>query len=170
MIACLDVHYDDEWARAAAIVFEHWASAVAAKKYTAVIPWAKKYESGIFYQRELIPLLAVINKIPESIQVYIIDAYCYLSTDREPGLGIYLYQALNGKVPVVGAAKSKFKQADMAQPVFRGQSIRPLYVTAVGISDRQAASNVSGMAGKNRIPDLLRLADRTAREGSYNWA
>ncbi len=48
--------------------------------------------------------------------------------------------------------------------MFRGQSKKLLYVTSVGISQVQAASNIAIMAGEFRIPDLLKIADQKARE------
>lgn len=164
MIACLDVHYYDDYACAAAVVFNTWSSTAPIKEYSEVIQWNKKYKSGKFYQRELKPLLKIIEIIEEPIQLYIIDAYCYLSDDHSPGLGVFLYKALNEQVPVVGVAKNRYKNTHIAEVVFRGQSKKPLYVTSVGISQVQAASNIAIMAGKFRIPDLLKIADQRARE------
>jgi len=165
MIACLDVHYYDDYACATAVVFNNWSATKPIKEYSTVFQWNKKYKSGKFYQRELKPLLKVIEIIAEPIQLFIIDAYCYLSDDRSPGLGLYLYKALNKQIPVVGVAKNKFKNTHIAEEVFRSQSKKPLYVTSVGISQVQAASNIAIMAGKFRIPDFLKLADQKAREG-----
>lgn len=109
-------------------------------------------------------MLKIIEIIEEPIELYIIDAYCYLSDDRSPGLGVYLYKALNEKVPVVGVAKNKFKNTHIAEVVFRGRSKKPLYVTSIGISQVQAASNIAVMAGKFRISTLLKIADQKARE------
>lgn len=164
MIASLDVHYCDGHACAAAVVFSTWASTSPIKDYSVVIQWYEEYESGKFYQRELQPLLMVIEIIEEPIQLYIIDAYCYVSDARSPGLGFYLFKALNEQIPVVGVAKNKFKNTDIAEEVFRGQSKKPLYVTSVGISQVEAAAKITLMAGKFRIPDLLKLADLKARE------
>lgn len=110
MITCLDVHYYDDYACVAAVVFNRWSSTNPIKEYSEVIQWNKKYESGKFYQRELKPLLKVIEIIEEPIQLYIIDAYCYLSDDRSPGLGVYLYKALDEQVPVVGVANRSWGQ------------------------------------------------------------
>jgi len=50
-------------------------------------------------------------------------------------------------------------------PVLRGGARRPLHVTAVGLEAQAAADLVPGMAGKHRIPALLRTTDRLARQG-----
>lgn len=164
MLACLDVHYSDSFVRAAAVVFENWSSTAPRRVYSVDMQGAERYESGKFYRRELQPLLNLIQIIEEPIQLYIIDAYCYLSDERLPGLGVYLYKALNRKIPVVGVAKNKFKQTDIAEEVYRGGSEKPLFVTSVGISPKEAARDIAVMAGDFRIPDLLKLVDRKARE------
>jgi deoxyribonuclease V len=53
-------------------------------------------------------------------------------------------------------------------PLLRGTSKRPLYVTAAGMEVSAAAQRVRGMAGRYRIPDLARMADRLAR--GKGWA
>jgi deoxyribonuclease V len=47
--------------------------------------------------------------------------------------------------------------------VRRGDSDRPLYVTAVGLEPAAAAAHVAAMHGEFRIPTLLRRADALAR-------
>jgi len=68
-------------------------------------------------------------------------------------------------VPVIGVAKTAFRTATHAAQVRRGQSARPLFVTAAGMTTARAASLVADMAGPFRIPDALRVADRLARGG-----
>ena len=60
-------------------------------------------------------------------------------------------------------AKTRFRTATHAAQVFRGQSSRPLYVTAAGLTVAEAAGVASEMAGQFRLPDALKLADRLAR-------
>lgn len=64
--------------------------------------------------------------------------------------------------PVIGVAKTRFAGADAIE-VVRGDSARPLYVTAVGIDAAHAARCVTGMAGEFRIPALLQRVDALAR-------
>jgi deoxyribonuclease V len=47
-------------------------------------------------------------------------------------------------------------------PVVRGASRNPLFVTAVGMAPDVAAGHVRAMAGKHRIPDIVRIVDRLA--------
>lgn len=134
------------------------------KEYARIIQWDKAYTPGKFYQRELKPLLKVIQIIAEPVHVFIIDGYCYVTDDKEPGLGTYLYEALDQQVAIVGVAKNRFKPVGIAEEVFRGQSKNPLYVTSIGIPQAEAALNITRMAGKFRMPDLLKQADQKARE------
>jgi deoxyinosine 3'endonuclease (endonuclease V) len=68
-------------------------------------------------------------------------------------------------VPVIGVAKSPFRTATHAIPVLRGDSARPLYVTAAGMPRADAASLVRNMDGPHRMPSALRRADTLARDG-----
>jgi deoxyribonuclease V len=74
-----------------------------------------------------------------------------------------LYQALAGKVAVIGVAKTQFAGAGAAVEVLRGRSTRPLFVTAVGMSAQRAAEHVRSMHGPDRIPTLLKHVDSLAR-------
>ncbi len=66
---------------------------------------------------------------------------------------------------MIGVAKSRFRTATHAVPVRRGSSVRPLFVTAAGVSAADAADLVRRMAGRYRLPDALRRADTLARAG-----
>jgi deoxyribonuclease V len=79
----------------------------------------------------------------------------------QPGLGAHVHAEFG--VPVIGVAKKAFLPATHAARVFRGQSLRPLYVTATGMTIADAAGLVADMAGRFRMPDALKRADRLAR-------
>ncbi len=164
MIACLDVYYSGDTANAAAIVFSDWQSDSPVSKYTALVRGIAEYEAGRFYLRELEPLRAVISKIAEPIHTYLIDAYCHLSDDHAPGLGSYLFESLDQKATIVGVAKNRYRDSKHAVELLRGRSIRPLFVTSIGIPYDTAARHVASMIGQDRIPVLIRAADRLSRE------
>jgi deoxyribonuclease V len=163
MKACLDVHYLTNTACAAAVIFNNWTDTTPLNRYTEFVQDNKAYEPGKFYLRELKPLMAVIEQIKEPIQIYLIDAYCYLSSGNEPGLGAYLYAATGGRSAIIGVAKNRFRDTHHATEVVRGNSKRPLYVTSIGLSQEEAAALVSVMAGEFRIPTLLKAVDQLAR-------
>jgi deoxyribonuclease V len=163
MIACLDVYYSDSRAHAAAVVFESWSSTEVVAEYDATVAELAPYQPGQFYLRELQPLLAVIEKIKQSIDTYIIDGYCYLSADLAPGLGARLHDRLGRTSTMIGVAKNRYQQTSHATELFRGGSARPLFITAIGIDSEHAAHLIGSMAGQHRIPILIKAADGLSR-------
>ncbi len=160
MIAALDVDYDESAATAAAVVFAHWHDAVPYSEYTVKCESIQSYVPGEFFKRELPCLMAVIAAIIEPLDLITIDGY--VSLGEKPGLGMHLWQAMNGRAPVIGVAKTRFHSAD-AKEITRGESQSPLFVTAVGMESNEAAKNISAMAGDFRIPLLLKRVDQLAR-------
>jgi deoxyribonuclease V len=102
----------------------------------------------------------------------LVDGYVWLGGAR-PGLGARLFAALGERTPVVGVAKTAWggtvapaiAQDDphRSVPVLRGQSVKPLFVTAEGLDVAEAAARVSAMHGAHRIPTLLKEVDRLVR-------
>lgn len=165
MIACFDVHYDNGFANAAAIVFNHWTDENIVDHFLVRCNSVGEYQAGSFYQRELGPLMEVIRQFDFSIQAYVIDAYCHLSADRCPGLGAHLHKELSGDIQVIGVAKNRFRDTNHAIELLRGDSDRPLFVSSIGIDYQAAASHIQSMFGEHRIPTLLKRVDRLARSG-----
>jgi deoxyribonuclease V len=93
----------------------------------------------------------------------VVDGYVYLGREKKPGLGKYLYDALSGETAVIGVAKSHFRGTPRVAEIRRGDSRRPLYVTAVGVSQEEAKWRIKGMCGENRIPLLLKRVDQLCR-------
>ncbi|MGC1955675.1 MAG: endonuclease V, partial [Gammaproteobacteria bacterium] len=94
------------------------------------------------------------------------DGYVYLGSKRRPGLGTHLFDAVGQRIPVIGVAKTLFRDTPEATAVFRGQSTRPLYVTAAGVPDELARQRIRGMHGGHRIPTLLQRVDRLCRQAA----
>jgi deoxyribonuclease V len=65
---------------------------------------------------------------------------------------------------VIGVAKSLFPGAP-ATPLLRGDSQRPLYVSATGVDLASAADNIRRMHGPHRLPTLLKQVDGLCRAG-----
>lgn len=163
MIACFDVCYSDNQAFAAAVVLKEWADTDAVAQYTLRLGGVGDYQPGRFFERELKPVLELINAIDHPIKHYVIDAYCHLSDTGLPGLGAHLYQTLPEGSVVVGVAKNRFRDTTHAVELLRGISVRPLFVTSIGIDYQNACKLVASMAGKHRLPDMLKLVDRPSR-------
>lgn len=166
MIACFDVYYSGEEATAAAILFADWRSSNHEFAYTASLSDVAEYEPGKFYLRELAPLLSVIDKIEQPIETFIIDGYCHLSTEMKPGLGAYLHESLTPGAAIIGVAKNRYRESLHAAEVIRGQSLKPLFVTSIGVERELAAENVRSMHGEFRIPTMLKAVDQLSRTGS----
>ena len=163
MLACVDVDYRDEGAVAACVLFRDWADEAPAAERVERVARVEPYEPGQFYRRELPCLLAVLGPVAEGLEAVVIDGYVWLRDEDMPGLGGHLYEALGRAVPVVGVAKTRFRSAEVARPVLRGGSGRPLYVTAAGVSADEAARHVRDMHGPHRIPTLLKRVDQLCR-------
>ncbi|AGC48918.1 hypothetical protein MYSTI_07646 [Myxococcus stipitatus DSM 14675] len=163
MLACLDVDYRSEVTVAACVVFRDWTDAAEAAHHVERGPPAESYEPGQFYRRELPHLLKVLARVPETLEAIVVDGYVWLGEEK-PGLGAHLYEALGRAVPVIGVAKTAFHSSNNAVPVLRGQSQRPLFVTAVGLSPTAAAAHIQRMHGDARRPTLLGRVDRLCRE------
>ena len=165
MIACFDVHYFEDYANAAAVVFNNWDDSLAVDSVVVRCDATEEYKAGEFYKRELGPLRSLIDQLDYPLETFVIDAYCHLSPDGDPGLGKYLHDHLGNQATVIGVAKNRFRATKHAIELMRGQSVRPLFVTAVGIDNHDAARHVESMHGANRIPTLLKMVDRLCRDG-----
>lgn len=164
MIAAFDVHYPSQGpARAAAVLFSVWEAAEPEAILSRPVPEPADYMPGAFYKRELPCLLALLDRFEALPSVMIVDGYARMGF--RPGLGLHLFEALEGRIPVIGVAKSGFPGA-AAKSLFRGGSRRPLYITAAGMPLPTAAGNIARMHGPYRTPTLLRQVDRIARASS----
>lgn len=129
--------------------------------YTETLEGIADYVPGQFYKRELPCILSLLQQVPiAKLDAIIIDGYVYLDDEQMPGLGGYLYNALQGDIPVIGVAKSNFATLNKLKlRLLRGNSANPLYITAVGVSLRAAGQYITDMAGPYRIPTLLKTLD-----------
>jgi deoxyribonuclease V len=161
----VDVQYggDADPARAACVRFEAWTSRAPASEHVVRVAHVEPYVPGEFYRRELPPILAVLGALPAPPSLVVVDGYVWLDKAGKPGLGARLHAALGGGVPVVGVAKTAFHGETGAVAVTRGQSARPLFVDAIGMTSEEAAKAVQSMHGPHRIPTLLQRVDHLAR-------
>lgn len=99
MILAVDVNYDQKRARAAGVLFSNWTAAQPYSKFISILDEVKEYIPGEFYKRELPCILKLINEHKLRPQIIIVDGYVYLDGNTKPGLGKYLFDQLNGKIP-----------------------------------------------------------------------
>ncbi len=163
MIACIDVGYQERSALAACITISDWTASVPEASHSVIIQNVEEYVPGAFYKRELPCIEAVLQQLIVKPSIIVVDGYVWLDAQGKKGLGAHLFGLLNGVVPVIGVAKTSFATATNAIEVFRGQSSRPLWVTAIGINEFDAAKHVQSMHGSHRIPTILTLVDRLSK-------
>lgn len=166
MLICLDVDYrPDGSARPAAALFHDWPDSAAAHELVVWVEEVEAYEPGQFSRRELPCLLAALEQARRiaPLGTVIIDGYVTLDADGRPGLGTYLWQALDQTLPVIGVAKTAFAGSPHALALRRGRSARPLYITSAGLDPQDAREAVGRMAGDHRLPTLLKRVDFLCR-------
>ena len=163
MILAVDVHYENDRACVAGVLFEYWTSSATEGEYRSYIKEVVSYVPGQFYKRELPCILQLLAEHPVHPDVIVIDGYVFLDGHTNPGLGKHLYESLGRRIPVVGVAKEPFRGIGSEFTVFRGKSAKPLYVTAVGCSVSDARTQIKAMLGKHRMPDLIKRADQVCR-------
>ncbi len=167
MIAAADVHYREDKAVGVIVLFSEWES-LDILSYEKIEFTGKysEYIPGEFYKRELPILISLYERIKNTeLEAFIVDGYVFLGKEEKPGLGYYVYQNLGGSIPVIGAAKSRFKEnSENCRELLRGKSAKPMYITSIGISPDEALMKMQKMKGSFRIPDILSKLDRMTKE------
>lgn len=162
-IAFVDVHYTGERARAACLIVASWADAAPRHEWIVEVPHVAEYRPGHFFERELPSVLSVLERAPTEPGTVVVDGYVVLDAQGRPGLGAHLFERLGKRIAVVGIAKRSFAGSEFAVRVVRGASQNPLFVTALGMSDTEAAARVRQMHGAHRIPTLCARVDHLSR-------
>lgn len=166
MLLCTDVQYYDEKdiASVAGGLFQKWTDDDFLRTIKLPCYNIQPYEPGEFYKRELPCLIKLIKQIEEPLEAIIVDGYVCLGKDMHPGLGQYLWDSLEQKVPIIGIAKAEYRGTPYSCEILRPNSIKPLYVTVTSdISLAIAKKHVLSMSGGFRIPTLLKKVDQIAR-------
>ncbi|WP_337967490.1 endonuclease V [uncultured Flavobacterium sp.] len=166
MILAFDTYYYDGKAKTVCLEFTEWNQSENFKIHTEIIDNVEDYIPGEFYRRELPCILSVLNKFDlKNIEAIIVDGFVYLDDEKKYGLGGHLYEKLNKEVVIIGVAKTNFASIEKDKKSwFRGESKKPLYVTAIGIELEDAFAKVEKMAGEFRMPTLLKEMDRLTKE------
>jgi len=164
----LDVQYNgNENARVACIGFKNWEDEKPSYVKTHLIEKIMPYVSGKFFERELPCLMEALKEL-DDIELVVVDGYVWLDEPSHKGLGLYLYEALEKRVPIIGVAKAKFGNTPTACELLRGESSKPLYITTVDFDLEEAKRAVASMHGKYRFPTLLKEVDSLARGKEIN--
>ncbi|SFW41961.1 endonuclease V [Cellulophaga fucicola] len=166
MILAFDTYYYDNKAKTVGVSFNNWLDDTVLEIKEEIIEDVPDYEPGAFYKRELPCIISLLKQYNlEDVELIIVDSYVLLDDDGKLGLGGYLYNSLEQKIPVVGVAKSSFHlNKTNSKPLLRGDSIKPLYISAIGISLDKAYKLVKSMHGNYRMPTLLQILDTKTKE------
>jgi deoxyinosine 3'endonuclease (endonuclease V) len=163
MLIAFDAHYSNTTTKLVAASFNDWTDPAPEQIHIWTSGAAAAYQPGQFYLREMPLIIKALEDFNlEDVKTIIVDGYVYLDANGRLGLGGHLYHELNDKVPVIGVAKSYFRDNN-AVPILRGESKKPLYVTAFGMPPEVAAEHIRGMAGKYRMPDVLGAVDQETK-------
>ena len=166
MFLAFDTHYTEpDQAKTVCLAFQNWTDSQASAIFSQIRSNIAPYQPGAFYLRELPCILGLLQEIDiQDVKAIIVDGYVFLDDQKTLGLGGHLYQSLDGKIPIIGIAKSAFAKVQTQQRlVFRGQSKKPLYLSCLGLDLDQTAQAVQSMTGPHRLPDLLKTLDRLTK-------
>jgi len=165
MILVTDIHYFENKANAAGLLFTDWTSEEVHQQHVITLEDIAPYESGQFYKRELPCILKLLKEIDlTQLEAVIVDGYVTLGAEQSDGLGMYLYRELESKLPVIGVAKNVFQGTPESAKLYRGESQKALFVTSVGIELDDAKKKIGQMHGEFRLPTLLKRVDQICRE------
>ena len=161
MILAFDTYYYKDKAKTVCVEFSDWINDTPDNVCSEITEGISEYEPGSFYKRELPCILSLLNKKDLSnVDLIIVDGFVILDDSGKFGLGGHLYDALNKKIPVIGVAKSKFhSNHNNVKELLRGESKKPLYISAIGIELESAFNHINNMHGKYRMPTLLQILD-----------
>lgn len=165
MKLAVDVYYHNDRAKVVGGLFNEWTDSSPSEIISTYFYGFSEYETGCFYKRELPCLCELFRQIDKSkFETIIIDGYVYLNNQGKAGLGYYLYEQLGMQIPIIGVAKRPFYNNDkFVAEIYRGKSLVPLYITSIGINLQEASSYIRNMAGKYRIPNILKVIDQQTR-------
>lgn len=168
MILAFDTYYFDGKAKTVCLQFKEWIENENFKVFTEIIENVEEYIPGEFYRRELPCIMSLLNQIDlKDVEAIIVDGFVYLDDEKKYGLGGHLYEKLNKKIPIIGVAKTNFASIEKDKiGILRGNSQKPLFITAIGIELEDAVRKIEDMAGEFRIPTLLKELDRLTKECS----
>ncbi|MEQ9219275.1 MAG: endonuclease V [Cyclobacteriaceae bacterium] len=164
IILAVDVFYEQDQAQIAGVLFNDWKATEPDRVIYSTSKDIQPYVSGAFYQRELPCITQLLRDHRLKPDIVIIDGYVFLDGHHQPGLGKYLFDEFDGKVPVIGVAKHPYRNISEKYALYRGKSKNPLYVTAAGIDSGDAKAYIRQMHGAYRIPTLLKMADQLSRK------
>jgi deoxyribonuclease V len=150
-------------ARVAAVGFEAWDAAEATKTWFSRVALAEGAAGEAADARKVQGVLQLMAEHRLEAELIVIEGFVHLDAEETPGLGMLLFRALDGKVPVVGVSKKAMPGLSAQFEVAREDEAPPLYVTCAGLDIGAAKARLRAMHGRKRVPTLLKLVARLAK-------
>lgn len=157
------VHFDGAQANAAAALFDAWDAAEPIKTFVSRIAHVEKAQRGELDLRELPCVMQLLREHRLEPELILIDGFVHLDAEETPGLGRHLFQALGGVTPVIGVSKTGRPGLPAQFEVMREEEAKPLTVTCAGVDIGAAKVRVRAMHGRKRVPTLMKLVARLAK-------
>ena len=149
--------------RAAAVAFDAWDALEPDKTCSTLVAVAARLSPAERDQCRLAGLLQLLREQALGPELIVFDGLVHLDAQGTPGWGQLLYDALGGRVAVIGVSKRVTQGLPAQFEVMRETEALPVIVTCVGIDLGAAKARVRAMHGKRRMPTLLKLAARNAK-------
>lgn len=161
MLLAVDTYYFENKAKTVGLAFDDWEATAERHRYVETLEHVAEYVSGEFYKRELPCILSLMATYKlGAFEAIIVDGFVYLDDDGKMGLGGHLYKALGKTIPVIGVAKTDFISLKTnKKALLRGNSSKPLFITAIGVDLDLATEKIKIMNGDFRMPALLKKLD-----------
>ena len=166
MILAFDTYYYNNKAKTVGLGLANWSDETPMVVYREILKDVEEYEPGAFYKRELPCILSLLKRVSlEEVKYIIVDSFVVLDDDGRLGLGGYLYEALDKKIPIIGVAKTSFfgNEKNVVE-LYRGESKKPLYISAKGVDLLKAKKLIQSMHGNFRIPTMLQILDAKTKD------
>lgn len=163
MKLAIAVHFDGAQAQGAAVAFDAWDAPEAVKTYRSHIAQVEKPTHGELDLRELTCVMQLLREHKLEPELILIDGFVHLDADETPGLGQHLFKALGGITPVIGVSRKGRPGLPAQFEVMREEETPPLIVTCAGVDIGAAKVRVRSMHGRKRVPTLMKLVARLAK-------
>lgn len=166
MKLALDVQYHADVAAAVAVAFDEWNAPEASRTFMSRVAHAQRPARGETDLRAVPCVVQLLREHGLEPDVIVMSGSVHLDAADTPGLGRILYDVLGGRTAIIGVSSRSMPGMPAQFDVFREEEAPPVVVTCVGIDLGAAKARVRSMHGKRRMPTLLKLAGRLAREAS----
>jgi deoxyribonuclease V len=152
-------------ASAAAVAFDDWGAREPTRTYLTRTGPLDKPVRGQPDLRHLPVLLQLLRDHALHPDTIVLDDAVHTDAADTPGLGRHLHDALGGKTAVIGISTKAMPGLTAQYEVYREEEARPVFVTCAGVDIGAAKVRVRGMSGRKRVPALMKMAVRLAKDG-----